>query len=93
MPRFLNDQGRTVTAQAGSFLERRLLRDGWKVISEGAPVKPSAQTPEETNTDGEKPSLAGKTRAELNEIASGLGIESPESLPNIAAVKAAIEEA
>jgi len=67
---------------AGGFLERRLLRDGWKLVSEETPSGSS-----------EKPNLTGKTRAELNEIAASLGVESPESLPNIAAVKAAIEAA
>lgn len=78
MPQFQNDNGRTLNAQSGSFLERRLLRDGWKVVSEDATGIPS---------------LAGKTRAELNAIAAQMGVENPEALPNIAAVKAAIEEA
>lgn len=78
MPRYVNTAGRTVSAMAGGFLERRLLRDGWKPVSE-EPVS--------------GPNLNGKTRADLNEIAAGLGIEAPESLPNIAAVKAAIEAA
>jgi len=78
MPRFQNEQGRMLSARSGSFLERRLVRDGWTVVSDDAPGIPN---------------LNGKTRAELNAIAADLGIENPESLPNIAAVKAAIEGA
>lgn len=81
MPVYRNDDGREVSAPADSFLERRLLRDGWKTVSESAPVEST------------KPDLSGKTRAELNEIAASLGVDAPESLPNIAAVKAAIEAA
>lgn len=78
MTRFRNDEGRLVSAAPDSFLERRLLRDGWKPVSE--------ETPPLT-----KPKLAGKTRAELNAIAASLGVENPQDLPNIDAVKAAIE--
>jgi hypothetical protein len=78
MPRFQSDNGRTLSARSGSFLERRLLRDGWTVVSEDAPGILN---------------LNGKTRAELNAIAADLGVENPESFPNIAAVKAAIQEA
>lgn len=84
MPIYRNDDGREVSAPADSFLERRLLRDGWKTVSESAPVEPRSLP---------KPDLAGKTRAELNEIAASMGVVDPESLPNIAAVKEAIEAA
>lgn len=80
MTRFRNDEGRLLSAAPGSFLERRLLRDGWKPVSE----EPTPLT---------KPKLAGKTRAELNAIAADLGVENPQDLPNIDAVKAAIEDA
>lgn len=79
MTRFRNEAGRLVSARSGSFLERRLLRDGWTAVSE----EPSALP---------KPNLAGKTRAELNAIATEVGVDSPESLPNIDSVKRAIEE-
>ena len=79
MPRYSNSNGRVVSASAGGYLERRLLRDGWKPVSEEPASGPL--------------NLSGKTRAELNAIAADLGIENPESLPNIAAVKAAIEAA
>lgn len=78
MPRFQNDNGRILSARSGSYLERRLVRDGWIVVPDDAPGIPN---------------LTGKTRAELNAIAADLGVENPESLPNIAAVKAAIEGA
>lgn len=85
MPIYRNDDGREVSASADSFLERRLLRDGWKTVPESAPVDPPSPDP--------KPDLSGKTRAELNEIAASMGVVDPESLPNIAAVKEAIEAA
>ena len=79
MTRFRNDDGRLISAKPDSFLERRLLRDGWMPVSgEGPPLT--------------KPKLTGKTRSELNAIAADLGVENPEDLPNIDAVKAAIEE-
>ena len=92
MARFENENGRMLSAPAGSFLERRLLRDGWKVISEDAPAAPVAVDPKPVDAPVEKPDLSGKTRAELDAIASDLGVEDPESLPNIAAVKTAIAE-
>lgn len=89
MPRYENANGRIVSAMAGGFLERRLLRDGWTVVPEGEPSSPDP-LPEPA---ADPVNLTGKTRAELNTIAAELGIDNPEGLPNIAAVKEAIEAA
>jgi hypothetical protein len=98
MPEFEHEgNGRRLSAPSGSHLERALERDPeWRPVDGAAPVEepePAAEPDAEPAVEPEGDELDDLNRGELNELATELGVEGAEGLPNKDAVKAAILEA
>jgi len=100
------ETGETQSAYVGSELDKVLAKDGdYEVVGtrtpapeETAPAGEPAPTPQsgKTKSDGGRTTpedLEGKSRDELNDLATEKGVENPEGFANKDEVKTAILEA